>query len=121
MTLASRLPLLTRPQPVIETFGRAPVTIVELVQDWCTNQFGVNDGVTSFCTAVGAAGSECYHTWQTCTARAAYRRGQRMVRFCEPAADVPPAWRAIPSVIEVQRQPGRINIGARSGTSGALG
>ena len=100
----------------VETFGRQPVVIVELVQDFCTLTFG-----TLPCTATGAVGTECYNTWQTCRARPVYSRGTRTIRMCEPIADMPADWRAIPSVVEVTRTPGRINVGARSNSSGALG
>jgi len=122
VSFGALLPLLDAPASTeAESFGRVPVVLVEIVQDFCTNTYGVNNGTTSFCTATGAAGTECFNTFKTCQDTANFRRGQKMVRFCKSMQDVPPSWGAIPSVRDVRSTPPRINAGGQGGSSNALG
>lgn len=122
MSFAALLPILDAPASTeAEQFGRVPVALVEIVQDFCTNTYGVNNGTTSFCTAAGAAGTECFNTFRTCQDTENFRRGQKMIRFCKSMQDVPQTWGAIPSVDKVKATPPRINAGGQSGNSAALG
>jgi len=61
------------------------VEVLEIDLDRCTNTYGVAP-----CTATGAAGTECYNTFQTCQAKAAYNKGIHTYSFITRGAPIPP-------------------------------
>lgn len=99
-------------------FGLEPVVIVEIDQDFCALDYGVAP-----CTAaVGATGvRKCFNTLRTCQDSPNFIRGARTLRFCEPFMEIPFEWQAIPSVLSAKVEPSRLNVGASSKASGALG
>lgn len=44
---------------------RKPIQVVEMLLDFCDNEYGVNNTLSS-CTASGPSGGECYNTRATC-------------------------------------------------------
>ncbi len=44
---------------------RKPIQVVEMLLDFCDNEYGVNNTLSS-CTASSASGNECYNTRATC-------------------------------------------------------
>ena len=44
---------------------RKPIQVVEMLLDFCDNEYGVNNTLSS-CTASGSSGGECYNTRATC-------------------------------------------------------
>jgi hypothetical protein len=101
-----------------DVFGRQPVTIVEIDQDFCSLVYG-----TSPCTAeLGVTGAKkCFNTIKTCQDRANYDKTTLTLRFCKPAVNIPASWQAIPSVASVSTSPTKLNIGGISDSSGPLG
>jgi hypothetical protein len=101
-----------------DEFGRQPVTIVEIDQDFCALTYGVSP-----CTAaVGVTGvQKCFNTVATCQDRPNFDKSHLTLRFCTPAANIPASWQAIPSVKSVSTAPTRLNIGGASDATGPLG
>lgn len=101
-----------------DEFGRQPVTIVEIDQDFCALTYGVSP-----CTAaVGVTGAQkCFNTIRTCQDRPNFDKSHLTLRFCTPAANIPASWQAIPSVKSVSTAPTRLNIGGASDATGPLG
>lgn len=101
-----------------DEFGRQPVTIVEIDQDFCALTYGVSP-----CTAaVGVTGvQKCFNTIRTCQDRPNFDKSHLTLRFCTPAANIPASWQAIPSVKSVSTAPTRLNIGGASDATGPLG
>ncbi len=101
-----------------DEFGRQPVTIVEIDQDFCALTYG-----TSPCTAaIGVTGvHKCFNTVATCQDRVNFDKSHLTLRFCTPAANIPASWQAIPSVKSVSTAPTRLNIGGASDATGPLG
>lgn len=70
--------------------GRQPFWILEVTLDQCDNEFG-----TSPCTASGADGARCFHSWATCQDRTNFVKGTQTWRFLssyvEPR-DIPTIW-----------------------------
>jgi hypothetical protein len=58
--------------------------------DWCANIYGLNNGTTSFCTATGAVGSECYQTYGSCQDKLHYVKGSKQRSYCLRGMDIPP-------------------------------
>lgn len=89
------------------TFGREPITIVEIDQDFCTLEYG-----TSPCTAaVGVSGSmKCFNTQRTCQDRQNYNNGTLTLKFCTPSSSMPKNENLIPSLVSVTKSPTEINI-----------
>lgn len=64
--------------------ARIPVTAVELYLDTCAESFGVSP-----CTASGAAGTECYNTFDTCQDTANFNNTSKTYRFFQPISNWP--------------------------------
>jgi len=101
-------------------FGKEAVTIVELVQDFCSLTYGVSP-----CTAVlGVTGTnKCFNTFRTCQDATNYTKDPDglVIRFCKPTQQIPLEWNAIPSIKSVSIEPTVLNIGGSAAASGALG
>lgn len=99
--------------------GRIPVTIIEIDQDLCANQYGVAP-----CTAaVGGTGAmKCFNGLASCQDVPNYAKGQPLtLRFSKPHSDMNYQEYIIPSVQSVSTSPMKLNIGGRSGTMKPLG
>lgn len=100
----------------VDGFGREPVVVVEIDQDFCQNTYGVSP-----CTASGPAAQSCFNTFKTCQDEDNFDKGTKVIRFIKPMQRPNPEWQAIPSVGGVSASPGRINAGGQSASSGPLG
>lgn len=101
------------------TWGREPVTLVEIDQPLCANTYG-----TAPCTAaIGVTGTiKCFNTFATCQDTANFDGSSEIVwRFCTPQNGAAMEYAAIPSLRSVSSTPTRLNITGQSKTSGALG
>lgn len=89
------------------TFGREPITIVEIDQDFCSLTYG-----TAPCTAsIPTTGSiKCFNTLKTCQDRANYDKDTLTLKFCTPTSSIPKGENLIPSLIGVSTRPTEINI-----------
>ena len=100
-------------------FGKEPVVLVDLIQDFCDKEYGVT------CNAVlGTTGdNKCFNTFRTCQDAASYSKvtDGLTLRFCRPMQQIPLEWNAIPSLSSVDIKPTLLNIGGASDSSGALG
>lgn len=98
--------------------GRQPVVLVEIDQDFCSLEYGVSP-----CTAeVGVTGSrKCFNTVFTCQDRQNFTKAFLTLRFCEPQAEVPFTWGAIPTVKSVTTTPTEINPGGGDVNRSPLG
>lgn len=98
------------------TFGREPVTIVEIDQDVCTLTYG-----EAPCTAaLDVTGDfKCFNTRATCQDPENYTRGVKTVRFCRAGQTLPDV-PCIPMISSVTTAPTEINPGGTRDT-GALG
>jgi hypothetical protein len=86
---------------------RQPVQMVSLFLDFCDNEYGVNDGIST-CTAAGGTGNECYNTKATCQDTANYNRssdGVLQYNFTSEVGTTLPNQKAYPSVISVSTAP----------------
>lgn len=102
------------------TIGREPLTIVEIDQDQCTLVYGVEP-----CTAqLGVSGSDrCFNGLASCQDEDNFTLGTLTLRFCVPMEDtgLPKTTIVIPSVLDVDTVPARINVGAGDNEAGPLG
>lgn len=73
--------------------GRKPISFVELLLDRCTNVYGVSP-----CTASGAAGSECYNTFETCQDTVNFSSTEESIMFAEDVAGLPAGIKCFPCV-----------------------
>jgi len=101
------------------SFGNEPVTVVELVQDYCDKVYGVT------CNAVlGVTGdNKCFNTYRSCQDSSSFSKlsGGLTIRFAKPIQELPLDWQAIPSVRRVNIKPTVLNIGGAAAASGSLG
>jgi len=90
--------------------GRKPVTIAELVLDYCGNEFGVSP-----CTASGA--DKCYNTFKSCQDQANYTASTKTYTFIDKLANLPAGITAFPALEKIQVAPTKIQpngIGQRA-------
>lgn len=92
---------------------RFTALVLEIDTDYCQNTFGVNNGTTSFCTATGAAGTECYNTYGNCQAKAAYIKGTKTWKFCNRGMQIPVGEPLRPYISNHSFTPTEIPIGGR--------
>lgn len=72
--------------------------------DKCSNVYGVAP-----CTAAGAAGTECYITFQTCQDKANFVRGTKTFSFCSRGMAAPAGELVRPYIASVNVAPTEIN------------
>lgn len=106
------------------TYGREPLTIVEIRQPRCGLRFGVSP-----CTATGTP--KCYQTWGSCLDRANIdQTGSITWRFCKPRAGIMPiydedgediATNPIPLLVSASTTSSVINTGAQREGQSPLG
>lgn len=104
------------------TFGKEPITIVEIDQDFCSLTYG-----NSPCTAsVGVTGEfKCYNTFKTCQDTANYTLGSPLtLRFCTKTSNFPTPNETelyIPIVQSVSTNPTEVNIASGNENISPLG
>lgn len=100
------------------TVGREPVQIVEIDQDYCNNNYGINP-----CTAsIGVTGTDrCFNTRKTCQDPNNYGRGNITLRFVKPVSNITDEQYLIPSLVSVDTTPTVINVGGNAKDKKALG
>lgn len=100
--------------------GREPIQIVELLQPFCANAFGVAP-----CTATGTADTKCYNTRSSCQSAANFTLGTPLSLFFSSGRVaeqvVSGAPYIIPSLISVSTTPTKINIAGSNPDSSGLG
>lgn len=100
--------------------GREPIQIVEILQPFCANTFGIAP-----CTAVGAADTKCYNTRGTCQDTPNYTLGTPLSLFFSSGRVaeqvVSGAPYIIPSLISVSTTPTKINLAGANPDSSGLG
>lgn len=101
------------------TVGREVVQIVEIVQPFCANTYGVSP-----CTASGASGSECFNTFGTCQDTANYSASTLSLYFSRghvAERGVSGAPYVIPSLVSVSTSPTKVNLAAADDNATGLG
>jgi len=100
------------------TFGREPITIVEIDQDFCSLTYGISP-----CEAVlGTTGSiKCFNTLRTCQDPVNFDKETLTLKFCTPTSRMPKGENLIPSVVSVSTRPTEINIAAGDTNAQPLG
>lgn len=63
-------------------FSRQRITLLTIQVDKCANIYGIDDGVTTFCTATKLAGDECYNSFHTCQDKANYVKTTEDWKIC---------------------------------------
>lgn len=100
--------------------GREPVQIVEILQPFCANSYGIAP-----CTASGGADARCYNTRATCQDTANFALGTPLSLFFAKGmvADmgVSGADYIIPSLVSVSTAPTRINLASSNPDAQGLG
>ncbi|KKN39086.1 hypothetical protein LCGC14_0746820 [marine sediment metagenome] len=92
--------------------GKRRFHVVEIDLDFCAEVWDVPP-----CTASLAAGfpHKCFNTRATCEDAANYNPATKTYRFCSPIEGIPKLFEAIPSLIEVDTAPTRIDPGQTMG------
>lgn len=85
------------------TVGRAPLTLVQIDQDFCTLTYGVAP-----CNAVNPA-NKCFNTFKTCQVPDVYNRGTRTITFGKQQSSLPANEYIIPFLISTTTSPSTIN------------
>lgn len=101
------------------TVGREPVQIVEIVQPFCANTYGVAP-----CTAAGSTGSECFNTYLTCQDQANFSLSSLSLWFSSgkvAEAEISGAPYIIPSLLSVSTSPTMINVASANDNAQGLG
>lgn len=93
---------------------REPIQVVELVQDFCANEYGVSP-----CTASGS--EKCFNTRFTCQDSPNYNLSSKTLRFAKANTSLPTEEYIIPSLISVSTNPTIINIANGSQNQKPLG
>lgn len=105
--------------PNKDTFGRIPVTVVQIDQDLCCLKWKDTNACGTCHTTESI---ECYNTFATCQITEDYDLLDPLtLSFAKPQSDLPDEVYIIPSVIGVSTSPGRINVGGREGKDKPLG
>lgn len=106
--------------PNKNTFGRIPLSIVQIDQDLCCKEWKATNGCGT-CNTV--ATESCYNTFNTCQSVSDYTLGNPLtLSFAKSHSDLPlDDLYIIPSVKSISTSPGRINVGGRAGRDKPLG
>ena len=84
----------------LTAINRTPITLAVITLDYCAETFGVGA-----CTATG---TECYNTFRTCKARAAYNKTTKDYKFTSADTPVPFRTGERPYLASVNYQPTEI-------------
>lgn len=100
------------------TFGREPLTIVEIDVDRCTRTYG-----SAPCTASLSVDHprKCYNTFQTCQDLENYDRGTVTLRFARNQSGLPKIAGIYPALTSVSDRASEINLSGIDPTTTALG
>ena len=96
--------------------SRAPLQIVEIDVDYCQESFGVAP-----CTASGAAGTECFNTFQTCQDTANFNKGTLTLKFSKNQRTGITGEIVFPALQSVSTNPTRIALANTDEVLGSLG
>lgn len=98
-------------------FDRELISVIEIDQDFCQNDFGVSP-----CEATeGPNGAiKCWNTYATCTNSENYNRGSLTLYFTTPQSRELDFY-AIPLLKSFSLSPSKVNIGSRASNSKPLG
>ncbi len=99
--------------------GREPIQVVELIQPFCDNSYGVSP-----CTATGGADAKCYNTRSTCQDTANWSAGTRSIFFVSGRVAeqrISGIDYAIPSLVSVSTSPAKLNYATVGPDSKGLG
>lgn len=100
--------------------NREPIQIVEILQPFCQNQFGVAP-----CAATGTADTKCYNTRATCQDTANFALGTPLSLYFSTgrvaAMGVSGADYIIPSLVSVSTAPASVNLGGSDIDAQGLG
>lgn len=100
-----------------KTSGRRPITLVELLLDRCTQEYGVSPCQA----AIGVTGETyCFKTFGTCQYKSAYTAEPYAYRYIEPRSDAPPSLRAISSVKAVNLAPTKMEVAGGLGARASV-
>lgn len=91
-------------------FSRIPVYNLEVDLPWCGNTYGVAP-----CTAAGAAGSECYHTYLTCQDKVNFTLSTKTLSICSTGAPIPAGRKVRPYIKKGGVQLAATEIDPRAG------
>lgn len=100
-------------------FGREPIEVVEIGQDFCNLEYG-----TAPCTAaIGTTGAnKCFNTRATCQDPAKYDRGTLPLKFVDKRSPIPKDDYYIPSLSGPPAvTPAKLNPGGANRNASALG
>ena len=101
------------------TFGRIPVTVIQIDQDLCCKVYA---GTNACGTCNADEGQPCYNTFATCQSKEDYALGDPLtLSFSMPQTDQVCSEYLIPSVTGVNTEPGRINVAGRNSRDKPLG
>lgn len=108
-------------------FGREPVTIIEIDQDFCGEVYGVAPCTASIATST--TGQKCFNTFVSCQDRDNYNRQVKTLRFVAPHANSMIAGVNLLPLIktdnngraQVKTSPTTINIGGANANLQPLG
>lgn len=81
------------------------IGLLVLKLDFCLNTFGLDNGTTSFCTAIG---TPCYKTFENCKDRANFQKGDREYKYSTRAVDIPGLDGVRPYLLSARRTPTEI-------------
>jgi len=100
------------------TFGRVPLTIVEIDVDVCTLAYGAAP-----CTAaLGTTGvRKCHNTFATCQDQDNFDAGTLTLRFCYNQGGIPKVAGIYPALMSVSTRAAEINLSGIDPRSTALG
>lgn len=85
-------------------FARIPAYRFTINLAWCGNTYGVAP-----CTAAGAVGSECYHSWRSCQDKNNFTKTSKPVRFVTAGAPTPASEQSRPYIIKVDPLPTEVD------------
>lgn len=102
------------------TFGRKPLTFVEIDVDRCTRTYGVAP-----CTAALSADTpcKCFNSWRTCQDQANYEESPTplTLRFSHAQADLPKSGTIFTTLESISDTPIEVNLAGIDPRSGPLG
>ncbi|WP_147305221.1 hypothetical protein [Alkalilimnicola ehrlichii] len=101
-----------------DRFGRRPLQIVEIDEDFCPLIYG-----EAPCSAeLGVTGvRKCYNRFRSCQSVSSYERGTLTLRFAKPQSGLPKGMTVFPALVSVSTNPTSLNVGGSDKSRGPLG
>src|SRR6056297_529496 len=105
-----------------EKFGREPIQVVEIEQDFCTRTWAdISTGCTVAQEGFPLGTRPCFNTRSTCQVPQVYDKGVLPLKFVDKRAPLPTDDYYIPSLTGVKVTPAKLNPGGADKNSRALG